>query len=57
MTKSFRTIGILALLALGACAQDRHPIDRQLSHMRPDAVVPLVGLAWPVGTLLCPLTT
>jgi len=56
MTKSFRTIGILALLALGACAQDRHPIDRQLSQLRPDAVVPLVGLEWPAGTLLCPLT-
>lgn len=56
MKKSFRTIGILALLALGACAQDRHPIDRQLSQMRPDAVVPLMGLEWPAGTLLCPLT-
>ena len=56
MTKSFRTIGILALLVLGACAQDRHPIDRQLSQLRPDAVVPLMGLEWPAGTLLCPLT-
>ncbi len=43
-------------LALGACARTPHPIDRYLSGLRPDVVVPLAGLNLPVGTLLCPLT-
>jgi len=51
-----RAVFLLALLALGACARQQHPIDRQLSQLRPDAIVPLVGLDWPAGTLLCPMT-
>lgn len=57
MKKSLRTIGVLALSALGACAQDRHPIDRQLSQMRPDAVVPLVGLECVPVEQACVLVT
>jgi hypothetical protein len=53
----YRTAGMLTLLALGACGQEQqHPIDRQLSQLRPEAVVPLVGLGWPAGTLVCPMT-
>lgn len=47
---------VLGLLMLGACAQEQHPLDRQLSQLRPDAVVLLAGLDWPAGTLLCPMT-
>ena len=52
----FRATSMLLLVALGACANSQHPLDRQLSQLKPIAVVPLVGLEWPTGTLLCPLT-
>lgn len=51
-----RAISVLLLMALGACANAQHPLDRQLSQAQPVTVVPLQGLAWPTGTLLCPLT-
>lgn len=44
------------VLALAACARTPHPIDRYLSELRPGALVPLAGLDFPAGTLLCPLT-
>jgi hypothetical protein len=46
------------LLLIGCCAEVRaqHPIDRQLPPLRPVTITPLTGLAWPAGTLLCPLT-
>ena len=50
-----RAAALLALLALGACAQQRHPLDRYLAQLRPDTPVALPGTAWPAGTLLCPL--
>ena len=43
------------LLALGACAEQRHPLDGYLTQLRPDAPSALPGMAWPAGTLLCPL--
>lgn len=46
----------LSIMALGACAPAPHPLDRQLSQLRPGAIVPVVELGWPAGTLLCPLT-
>lgn len=52
-------VGILALLALGACVRQQHPIERQLSQLagqRPDGVAMLAGSDWPAGTLLCPLS-
>ncbi len=56
MIPLFRAVGMLALTALGACAEARHPLDRQLSQLRPVTVAALAGLDWPAGTLLCPLT-
>ena len=44
------------LVALGACSNARHPLDQQLSQIKPIAVVPLRGLERPKGTFLCPLT-
>ena len=50
-----RAAVLLALLALGACAEQRHPLDGYLAQLRPDAPSALPGMAWPAGTLLCPL--
>lgn len=44
------------LVALGACSDARHPLDHQLSQIKPVTVVPLRGLERPQGTLLCALT-
>ena len=44
------------LLALAACTEAQHPLDRHLSRLRPVTIAPLAGLEWPAGTLLCPLT-
>lgn len=56
MIPEFRVAGLLLLLALGACGQSRHPIEQQLSGLRPVAIAPLKGMDWPAGTLLCPMT-
>lgn len=56
MILKFRAIGVLMLMALGACADAQHPIDQQLSRLKPVVMAPLVSLNWPAGTLLCPLT-
>ena len=56
MNPEFRVIGLLLPLALGACGQSPHPIDQQLSGLRPVTVAPLKGMDWPAGTLLCPMT-
>jgi hypothetical protein len=56
MIALFRAVGVLALAALGACADERHPLDRHLSQLRPVTVATPAGPDWPAGTLLCPLT-
>ncbi len=55
MKSVFRAAGMLALMALGACSEEWHPLDRHLAQLRPDAVAALPDMAWPAGTLLCPL--
>jgi ferredoxin-like protein FixX len=49
-------LSLLLLVATATSAHAQHPLERQLAQLKPIAVVPLVGLAWPSGTLLCPLT-
>jgi hypothetical protein len=56
MIKLFRATGVLVLVAIGACSDTRHPLDRQLSQLQPVGILPLDGLEWPSGTSLCPLT-
>src|SRR5450830_2064792 len=56
MKSVFRAAGMLALMALGACSEEWHPLDRHLAQLRPDTVAALPDMAWPAGTLLCPLT-
>ncbi|PHV36377.1 hypothetical protein [Janthinobacterium sp. BJB304] len=55
MQPLFRAAGMLALMALGACSDERHPLERQLLQLRPDTVAALPDMGWPAGTLLCPL--
>lgn len=56
MTPLFRAFGMLALTALCACAEERHPLDRHLEQLRPDTVATLPDMGWSPGTLLCPMT-
>lgn len=56
MIPTYRVVGMLLLTTLIACAEKRHPIDEQLLQLRPVTIASLTGLAWPAGTLLCPLT-
>lgn len=58
MSLLLRAAGMLVPAALGACTmEERHPVDRQLSGLRPATVTPLAaGADWPAGTLLCPMT-
>ncbi|MCC7681897.1 hypothetical protein [Janthinobacterium sp. FW305-128] len=56
MTPLFYAAGMLALMALGACSEERHPLDRHLGQLRPETVAALPDMGWPPGTLLCPLT-
>lgn len=56
MTPLFRACGVLALTALCACAEERHPLDLHLAQLRPGTVSTLPALGWPSGTLLCPMT-
>lgn len=56
MTPLFRAFGMLALAALCACAEERHPLDLYLEQLRPDTVATLPDMGWPPGTLLCPMT-
>ena len=56
MNRSLRVVAMVLLAALGACAEKRHPIDLQLSQLRPVTIAPLTGLDWPAGTMLCPLS-
>ena len=55
MNPLLRTAGMLALMALGACSEARHPLDRHLAQLRPVTVAALPAMGWPAGTLLCPL--
>lgn len=55
MNYSLRVAAMFMLTALAACTEQRHPIDLQLSRLRPVTIAPLTGLAWPAGTMLCPL--
>lgn len=50
------SFGAFFLVALGACSKTGNSLDRQLSQIKPVAIVPLRGLQWSEGTLLCPLT-
>jgi hypothetical protein len=56
MKPMFRAAGMLALMALGACSEERHPFERHLAQLRPDTLAALPDMGWPAGTLLCPLT-
>jgi len=56
MQPLFRAAGMLALMALGACSEERHPFERYLAQLHPVTVAALPHMAWPAGTLLCPLT-
>ena len=56
MSPLFRTAGMLVLMALGACSEQRHPLDRYLGQLRPEALAALPSLDWPPGTMLCPLS-
>lgn len=56
MTPLFRAFGMLALTALCACAEERHPIDFYLQQLRPGTVSTLPDMGWSSGTLLCPMT-
>ena len=56
MISLLRAVGMLALMALGACSEERHPFERHLAQLRPDTVTALPDMGWPAGTLLCPLT-
>ena len=56
MISLLRAMGMLALMALGACWAEKHPFDRHLAQLRPDTVAALPDMGWPAGTLLCPLT-
>lgn len=51
-----RAFSVIFLIAISACSDARHPLDEQLSQLKPTAVVALQGLEWPAGTILCPLT-
>ena len=55
MIPLFRAAGMLALMALGACSEERHPLDLHLAQLRPDTVAALPDMGWPAGTLLCPM--
>ncbi|MGK5032478.1 hypothetical protein [Janthinobacterium sp. MDT1-19] len=55
MIPLFRAAGMLALIALGACSEERHPFDRHLAQLRPVTVAALPDMGWPVGTMLCPM--
>lgn len=56
MNPELRAVGLLLLLALGACGQSPHPVEQQLSGLRPVTIAPLKGMDWSAGTLLCPMT-
>ncbi|MGK5076361.1 hypothetical protein [Janthinobacterium sp. ZB1P44] len=56
MNPLFRAAGVLALMALGACSEERHPLDRHLAQLRPGTLAALPDVGWPAGTVLCPLT-
>ncbi|MYN30282.1 hypothetical protein [Duganella levis] len=49
-------LSLLLLVVAGAPAHAQHPLERQLAQLKPIAILPLEGLEWPAGTLLCPLT-
>jgi hypothetical protein len=49
-------LSLLLLVAAGPSAYAQHALEQQLAQLKPLAVVPLEGLEWPAGTLLCPLT-
>ena len=55
MISLLRAVGMLALMALGACSEERHPFERHLAQLRPDTVTALPDMGWPAGTLLCPM--
>ena len=55
MLPLFRAAGMLALMALGACSEPPHPLERYLGQLPADTVAALPGLDWPAGTILCPL--
>ena len=55
MISLLRAVGMLALMALGACSAERHPFERHLAQLHPDMVTALPDMGWPAGTLLCPM--
>ncbi|KAB0327408.1 hypothetical protein J3P46_18725 [Janthinobacterium lividum] len=55
MMPLFRAAGMLALIALGACSDEKHPLERHLAQLRPVTVAALPDMGWPAGTMLCPM--
>ena len=55
MISLLRAMGMLALMAIGACWAEKHPFDRHLAQLRPDTLTALPDMGWPAGTLLCPI--
>ncbi|WP_425254266.1 hypothetical protein ACPJXG_11155 [Janthinobacterium sp. NFX145] len=55
MMPLFRAAGMLALMALGACSEEKHPLDRHLAQLHPVTVAALPDMGWPPGTMLCPM--
>lgn len=56
MTFPLPAAALLALTALAACSDAMHPIEAQLALLRPESITPIADLAYPAGTLLCPMT-
>ena len=55
MRPLLRAVGMLALMALGACSAQQHPLERHLAQLRPVTIAALPDMGWPAGTVLCPL--
>ena len=55
MISLLRAVGMLALMALGACSAEKHPLDHHLAQLPPDTVAALPDMGWPAGMVLCPM--
>lgn len=56
MIPIIRATSLVLLVATVACSNTQHPLDRQLSQLKPIAIVRPSGLDLPTGTFLCPLS-
>ena len=55
MMPLLRIARMLAWMPLAACSPAPHPFDRYLDQLPADTVAALPEMAWPPGTVLCPL--